>query len=111
MHGCAESNFVDQTAGTNNDRMIMTRGTTSAFDYPCMTIRAGQSVIFMWAFSRHPLAPGLAPGETGTPSEMSPIAAHNTGSVYTVRFPSAGVFPFFCSVHPGTMKGVVRVVP
>lgn len=110
LHGCRPDLYVDQTEGTASARMIMTRGTTNTFDFPCMTIRAGQSVQFMWAFSRHPLAPGLAPGEAGTAPDTTPIVPFSTGSVHTIRFPTPGFYPFYCSVHPGTMKGVVQVL-
>ena len=107
----AAADYVDQTMGTSNDRMIMTRGSTNTFDYPCMTIRAGQSVMFMWTFSRHPLAPGVAPGASGTAPDMTPILPHNTGTLYTVRFPTTGIYPFYCTAHPDAMKGAVMVVP
>ena len=110
LNGCTPDGYVDQTAGTASDRMIMTRGTTSSFDFPCMTISAGQSVQFMWAFARHPLTPGLAPGEAGTEPDSTPIQAFSTGSVQSIRSPTPGLYPFHCGVHPGTMKGVVQVL-
>lgn len=110
LNGCTEAMYVDQTMGTANDRMIMTQGTTNAFDFPCMTIRAGQSVLFMWAFSRHPLAPGLAPGEAGDAPAANPITPFSTGTVHSIQFPTPGLYPFYCTAHPGTMKGVVRVL-
>src|SRR6185369_6086125 len=55
LHGCAESDFVDVRSGTQDDRMIMVLNGTTTFDYPCMTISAGQSVMFMWDFAVHPL--------------------------------------------------------
>lgn len=110
LHGCTAAMYVDQTGGTANDRMIMTQGTSNAFDYPCMTIRAGQGVMFMWAFSRHPLAPGLAPGEAGMAPDMTPITPFNTGSVHTITFRTPGLYPFYCTAHPSTMKGVIQVL-
>ena len=104
---CAESAFIDLTAAPANDRMIMVQRGTLTFDNPCITIRAGQAVMFMWDFTAHP----LAPGNPGGPADASPIAAQTTGSLYTPTFPAAGDFPYYCTRHPGPMRGIVRVVP
>lgn len=112
LHGCAESDFVDVRGGTQDDRMIMVLNGTTTFDYPCMTISAGQSVMFMWDFAMHPLTPGVAPGETGTGTEPSPIQPQSSGVVYTPAFPTAGNYPFYCSNDFASgMMGVVRVLP
>ncbi|TAK29333.1 MAG: hypothetical protein EPO40_10585 [Myxococcaceae bacterium] len=110
LHGCTSDRYVDQTGGTASDRMIMTRGNTSTFDFPCMTIRAGQAVQFMWAFSRHPLAPGLAPGEAGTEPPSTPIQPFSSGTVHSITFRTPGFYPFHCTNHPGAMKGVIQVL-
>lgn len=112
LHDCAESDFVDVRGGTQDDRMIMVLNGTTMFDYPCMTISAGQSVMFMWDFGTHPLTPGVAPGHPGTGTEPSPIQAQSSGVVYTPAFATAGNYPFYCAndFHSG-MMGVVRVLP
>jgi plastocyanin len=112
LHGCAEADFIDLRAGTPDDRMIMVPTGTLMFDFPCITISAGQAVMFMWDFALHPLAPGVAPGRTGTGTEPSPIVAQSTGMLYEPVFPTAGDYPFYCTLHhAGAMVGVVRVLP
>lgn len=110
LNGCTSDLYVDQTGGTANDRMIMTRGSTNTFDFPCMTIRAGQAVMFMWTFSRHPLAPGLAPGEAGTEPPSTPIQPFSSGSVHSITFRTPGFYPFHCTNHSGAMKGTIQVL-
>jgi plastocyanin len=110
LNGCTSDLYVDQTGGTASDRMIMTRGSTNTFDFPCMTIRAGQAVQFMWAFSRHPLAPGLAPGEAGAEPPSTPIQPFSSGTVHSITFRAPGFYPFHCTNHPGAMKGVIQVL-
>jgi len=92
--------------------MIMVPRGTTTFDHPCMTISAGQAVMFMWDFSMHPLVAGVAPGHTGTGTEPSPIVSQTTGELYEPAFPAAGDYPFHCGTHGhGGMYGVVRVLP
>jgi len=110
LNGCTSDLYVDQTGGTASDRMIMTRGSTNTFDFPCMTIRAGQAVMFMWTFSRHPLAPGLAPGEAGTEPPSTPIQPFSSGSVHSITFRTPGFYPFHCTNHSGAMKGTIQVL-
>ena len=112
VHDCAEADFEDLTAGTSDDRTIMVPAGTFVFDSPCITIRAAQAVRFMWDFSMHPLAGGVAPGHPGTSSEPNPIVAQTTGALYEPTFPTAGNYPFYCATHfHSGMMGVVRVVP
>jgi plastocyanin len=112
LHGCSNADFVDRTAGSDDSRMIMVPNGTLSFDFPCMTIRAGQAVMFMWDFVDHPLEPGVAPGEEGQGTEPSPILPQETGSLYTATFDTPGTYPFYCTVHhDASMVGVIRVVP
>jgi plastocyanin len=92
--------------------MVMVPPGTFEFDFPCMTIRAGQDVMFMWDFADHPLRSGIAPGETGVGTEPSPIEPQDTGSLYTETFSTPGFYPYFCEAHSDlAMFGVIRVVP
>jgi plastocyanin len=112
LHGCDEADFVDRTTGPADSRMIMVPRGTNTFDFPCMTIRAGQAVMFMWSFGPHPLAPGVAPGETGEGTEPSPIEPQTMGALYEPVFETPGTYPFYCTSHAaGGMVGVVRVIP
>ena len=110
MNGCGPDDYVDQTMGSDSDRMIMTTN-AGTFDYPCMTILAGQAVEFMWRFATYPLEPGLAPSHAGDKAgtEPTPIASHKTGSLYTVTFPNPGFYPFYVPGHDG-LVGVVQVL-
>lgn len=111
LHGCADGRFVDRSGGTEDDRMIMATR-SNLYDPPCMMIRAGQAVMFMSSFTSHPLAPGVAPGQSGAGTTPSPIRMRTTGTVYNVTFPTAGDYPFYCTYHAGGgMYGVVRVMP
>ena len=88
--------------------MMQNNGT---FDFPCMTILAGQSIMFMWKFTSYPLAPGLAPSHSSDPagSTPTPIQMHNSGTVYTVMFPSAGFYPYYVTGHDATLLGTIQV--
>jgi plastocyanin len=111
LNGCAETAFIDLRAGGPDSRMIMVPRGTNTFDMPCITISAGQAVEFMWDFALHPLAAGPVPGTTGG-AASTPIQPQTTGALYTVTFPDAGDYPFYCATHYATgMAGVVRVVP
>ncbi len=112
LHDCAESDFIDLRSGTPDDRMIMVPTGTTMFDMPCVTISTGQEVMFMWDFSMHPLAAGVAPGHPGMGTTPTPIQPQTTGMLYTVAFPSEGNYPFYCTTHfHSGMMGVVRVMP
>ena len=56
--------YMDMSKGTDSDRMIM-MNQAGAFDMPCMTIVAGQSVMFMWDLAMDPISPGVAPSHAG----------------------------------------------
>lgn len=112
LHDCRESDFVDLTAAPADARMIMVPRGTFTFDNPCMTIRAGQAVMFMWDFSTHPLVAGVAPGHAGVGTEPNPIVAQSSGTLYEQAFAAAGEYPYYCDMHfHSGMMGVVRVVP
>jgi hypothetical protein len=110
INSCSAGMYMDMSTGSDSKRMIMMNQSGGGFDMPCMTIAAGQSVMFMWDLATYPIAPGVAPSHAGDPSGTSPnpIQAHNSGSVYTVAFPNAGLFPFYV---PGQdTKGLLGVI-
>jgi plastocyanin len=114
LNGCAAADFVDLTAGTDDDRMVMTATGKNAYTQRCMTIKAGQMVMFMSDFSVHPLVPGVAPsrsGDTGA-TTPNPIQPTKTADQVTFVFDAPGLFPYYCSAHEAMgMYGVVKVVP
>ena len=111
INACTSDVYMDMSTGTAGDRMIMLNG-AHQFDMPCMTINAGQAVMFMWAFSSYPIAPGVAPSHASDPpgASPSPIQPHMSGSVYTVTFPTAGFYPFYVVGHDASgLMGVIQV--
>jgi plastocyanin len=108
MNGCSTAKYLDVTTGTANDRMIMISG--GKFDYPCMTILKGQSVMFMWDLATYPLEPGVSPSHPTDPAGTtpSPITEKTSGSIATIKFPTAGMYPYYVKGHT-TMSGVVEV--
>ena len=90
LHACDEADFVDLSGGAPESRMIMVPRGTFMFDNPCVTIRAGQAVMFMWDFAVHPLMPGVAPDHTGTGTDPSSIVAQSTGTLSEQVFPATG---------------------
>src|SRR6516164_6734984 len=122
--GCGSSNNVGLKPGINGCTSF-TNATAPAtinfggnlgnvYDQPCIAISANQMVTFNGSFDAHPLRPGLAPSQSGGPdagSPNNPIQATSSGtSVVPFMFPSAGVYPFYCSLHQGQgMFGAVQV--
>ena len=112
INGC--TNFPDMS-GPGEMRNINFGGNLgNIYAPPCMGIGIGQSVRFIGSFDAHPLRPGLAPSQQGGPdagSPNNPIQATSSGtSVVPFMFPSAGVYPFYCSLHQGQgMFGAVQV--
>jgi plastocyanin len=110
-HECDDGRFVDRREGADGTREI--RALPEAlYDPPCMIVRAGQSVNFTGNLRSHPLAPGVAPGMSGTGTTPSPIQERSEGTSYMVQFTAPGTYPFYCVYHAGGgMYGVVRVTP
>lgn len=113
LNGCTEAMFVDRTAA-GAERVIGFGGarTSGPFTYAprCLTVAAGQTVVFEGSFNAHPLSPGTAPGALTAGSPNNPIPRMATTSALMVMFPAAGNYPYFCEVHYAAgMNGVVRV--
>ena len=47
---------------------------------------------------------GDPPGTT-----PSPITMHSTGTLFTVKFPKVGFYPFYVTGHDATMLGTIQV--
>lgn len=112
LNGCTAETFVDRTA-PDAERVIGLGGERGSggfsFAPKCMTVAAGQEVTFVGAFSSHPLTPGV-PGNTLGGSPGNPIRLTSSGTMTSVTFPRAGVFPFVCGMHGFLgMNGVVVV--
>jgi plastocyanin len=114
VNGCGSGDFVS-AAPDGGARVQYGDPIGLAYSPKCLSIAAGQSMTFVGDttqrsnFATHPLRPGGAngtdPGATG-----NPIAAQNSGSTYTVSFPTAGTYGYFCVTHEGMgMYGAVQV--
>jgi len=110
INGCAPGDFA--AAGT---QIQYGEPLGLVFSPRCLSITAGQSVTFVGDtahgsnFGVHPLRPGGAngsdPGAAG-----NPIAPQSSGASYTVTFPAAGTYGYFCLAHEGMgMYGAVQV--
>lgn len=107
-NGCNTADFVDRTATTAIRTVTFGVG---GFTYSpkCITIAAGQQVMFSGTFTSHPLRPGVgATATAGSPN--NPIMATSTGTTASFTFPTAGMYPYNCQLHDGSgMNGVVKV--
>ena len=78
----------------------------------CMSITAGQEVLFMGEMATYALQPGVAPSRAGDQgaSAANPIPASATGEYVTVTFPAPGMYPFYApTFEAGGMYGVIQV--
>ncbi len=80
--------FVDAQSGTN-----------------VTTIQPGQAVTWVWAGGSH----STTSGNCCTASGMWDSGVQSGGS-FTYTFPTAGTYPYFCTVHGAMMTGTVKVV-
>lgn len=109
VNGC--SNFTDAT-GAGASRTV-NFGSTLGDSYSpnCLAVAAGQQVTFTGSFTTHPLAPGAAAsagGAAGSPN--NPIQNMTSGNTVTFTFPTAGTYPYLCSVHQALgMYGAIQV--
>ncbi len=72
----------------------------------CVIISVGSSVTWTGNFTFHPLAGGVTPVTDPT----SPITGSDqSGGSATVAFEEVGEYPYFCTVHGGSMQGVIYV--
>ncbi len=102
--GPCEGMAFDDRSAAGADRTVSFGGAggSDAFSYApmCMQVAAGQKVTFSGDFSVHPLAAGLAPGQTGTATSGNPIPDTSSGtSPVTATFAASGTFPYFCRHH------------
>jgi len=114
VNGCGSGDFAP--AATAGDARIQYGDPLGLVYSPkCLTISAGQSVTFFGDTSQgsnfgvHPLRPGGASG-SDPGAGGNPISAQNNGATYTVAFPAAGTYGYFCLAHEGMgMYGAVQV--
>lgn len=111
LNDCTEADYVDRSGDAQTERTVVPVGSTG-YDPRCLTIRAGQSVVFSMDFTAHPLSPGVPHGSSAGATTPTPITAQTTGTMHTVTFSSPGFYPFFCIRHGHVgMAGTVQVLP
>ena len=115
VNGCASGDFAAAATDGGTARIRYGDPIGLAFSPKCLSTTAGQSVTFFGDttqgsnFSVHPLRPGGANG-TDPGAAGNPIAAQTGGSTYTVVFPTAGTYGYFCQAHESMgMYGAVQV--
>jgi plastocyanin len=94
-------------------------GSALAFSPQSLTIKAGQSVHWVWMSGGHTVTSGMVSGGTGTPdnkfcspNDMSCATGttSNSGATYDHTFATAGTYPYFCVPHAGAgMVGTIIV--
>jgi plastocyanin len=72
------------------------------------TVFVGESVLWQLVNGSHTVTSGV-PGEPGAGSIFN-VGLNPGATSFTFTFPTEGRFPFFCSLHDATMRGVVRVL-
>jgi len=87
--GMGGNQFVDGQSGSN-----------------VTTISAGQTVMWNWPGGPH----STTSGNCCTPDGKWDSGVRSSGS-FSQTFPSAGSFPYFCTVHGSMMTGMVMVNP
>lgn len=86
------------------------------FSPASMTIKAGQSVHWVWDSGGHTVTSGTngtADNKFCAPTDMNCAMAptQNAGFTYDHTFPMAGSFPYFCKPHFGAgMTGTITVM-
>lgn len=108
FNNCNAADFVDRT-GITATRTVTFGTTGNTYSPKCITIAAGQSVMFSGNFGGHPLRPGVGANATAG-SANNPITATGSGTTASFTFPTAGSYPYNCQFHDaGGMNGVVKV--
>src|SRR5262249_18955759 len=109
INGC--TNFPDMS-GPGVMRTVSFGG-NNTYVPQCVGIAVNQLVTFNGSFSDHPLRPGLAPSQQGGPdagSPNNPIQPTSSGNTASFGFPTAGLYPYYCSLHQGQgMFGAIQV--
>ena len=71
-------------------------------------VQPGQSVLWKWVGGSHTTTSGTGPLDPQEGAIWN-HAITSTSTSFVQAFPTEGTFPFFCGVHPGSMKGIVEV--
>jgi plastocyanin len=105
--------MVDDGGASTYTVVVGQNGLT--FSPGLLTIKAGDTVHWMWAASGHNVVSGsggVADGKFCSPKDMDCANAKtsNMGDTYDHRFAAAGTFPYFCAPHfAAGMTGTIKV--
>jgi plastocyanin len=77
-------------------------GNANSFSPATVTIQAGQSVTWSWVSGFHSVV------SDSTPKAFADSAQQASGQ-FTVKFPTAGSFPYHCGIHGAMMTGTIVV--
>ena len=100
VNGCTLASAEDLTGGD------VTLDMWTIPHAQCVIVSVGSSVTWTGNFTFHPLAGGVTPVSDPT----SPITGSDqSGASATVAFEEVGEYPYFCTVHGGSMQGVIYV--
>lgn len=95
-------------AATTN--VFVGAGGTLTFSPSIVNINTGDQIIWTWQGSLHSTTSGTVSGGTAHPNGIWDSGVNNQPHSFTNSFPSAGNFPFYCSIHyPENMTGAVNV--
>ena len=95
-------------AATTN--VLVGAGDTLTFSPSVVNIHTGDQIIWTWQGSFHSTTSGTVSGGTAHPDGLWDSGVNNQPHSFTNSFPSAGSFPFYCSIHFNSgMTGLVSV--
>jgi len=96
----------DDTATVDETEAVRVQVTSDVFEPATVTIRAGQTVRWIWRGGSHNVVSGSNCTEDGFFKSGEPIA----GGTFEHRFETAGTFPYYCRPHcRGGMTGTIIV--
>jgi plastocyanin len=93
------SAFSSRAATTN---VLVGANNIHTFSPTNVLINAGDSVIWIWDGSPHSSTSGtndVNADDNGLPGGLWDSGVNDTGHTFTNKFPSAGVFSYYCSIH------------
>jgi plastocyanin len=108
LNGCTPEMYVDNSASSATRTVVFGGSTGLAYAPKCMIIAAGQKVTFNGSFTAHPLAKGNS-ADPNAGSADSPIVDVSSGDSKEITFPTAGTYPYYCTVHKPNMAGSIHV--
>jgi plastocyanin len=96
----------DDTADVDESEAVRVRISPNQFDPPTLTIKAGQTVRWIWGGGTHNVVSGENCTEDGVFKSGEPQA----GGTFERKFETPGTFPYHCRPHCSEgMRGTIVV--